>query len=429
MIGNGRSRSGAACLRQTLVVACALITACASVEADDSAPPTVTVAPVSVPAPPTAAATTDAPETTEPSKTTDSPETTDPPDTTDQPDTTDPYETTDPYLTDPTEPATTDDTTVDTTARPPLGDPPTLARLADAVAYLTPSNDAVSVTVWRDHKPIFAEASGTGATGQAVTPDTPLVLASVSKLVTALTVARLVEHGDIDLDAPMPWALMGIAHDPGWDTVTPRELLAHSGGMPKVQNLWINLPGTCRDPLTQVLAFPPAVSRGKWVYSNGNYCALGLFIEAVTGADRDDVARLAVFDPIDVDGPHLSRDGLLPGDGPYREGVGRLERLGGAGTWIASTDDIAAMLDSVTDADLETMVYPGIFTDQYGWGHTGTIDGAKSCAWVIENGRTVIVAIVAGNKPSTGGKVCDAVIPAVAADLGIWADIPYRIPA
>ena len=36
----------------------------------------------------------------------------------------------------------------------------------------------------------------------------------------------------------------------------------------------------------------------------------------------------------------------------------------------------------VTAADLTTLRPPGIISDQYGWGHTGTVDGAKSCAWV-----------------------------------------------
>ena len=86
------------------------------------------------------------------------------------------------------------------------------------------------------------------------------------------------------------------------------------------------------------------------------------------------------------------------------------------------------MLDSVTPADLQTLRFPGIITDQYGWGHTGTVDGAKSCAWTMEGGRTVIVATVSGGRPATGGKLCDLVIPALASDLGIWANKPIRQP-
>jgi hypothetical protein len=66
--------------------------------------------------------------------------------------------------------------------------------------------------------------------------------------------------------------------------------------------------------------------------------------------------------------------------------------------------------------------------DQYGWGHTGTVDGALACAWVLEGGRTVVAATVSGRSPSTGGEVCDLVVPAVAGDLGMDQGSPDRSP-
>jgi D-alanyl-D-alanine carboxypeptidase len=300
--------------------------------------------------------------------------------------------------------------------------------LSDAFNFVAGGNDAAALTVIRDHQPVLGLATGVGASGQPVTPDTPLVLASVSKLITALTIARLVELHQIDLDGPVPWTSMYLAHDPAWDTVTVRELLSHTSGMPIRGASWLNTPGSCAIPLMDAISSPPTGTRGRWTYSNGNYCALGLLIQVVTGQSLQEAADRLVFTPIGVSGPHLSNDGLLPTDGPYREGVARLERLGGAGTWLASTDDIARMLDSITADDQQTLVWPGIIADQYGWGHTGTVDGAKACAWVMEGGRTVVVAIVAGNRPRTGGRLCDAILPALASDLGIWADKPIRSP-
>jgi D-alanyl-D-alanine carboxypeptidase len=297
-----------------------------------------------------------------------------------------------------------------------------------AFATLATGNAAASITIIRDHAVVYARAAGSTLGGTRLTPDTPLVLASVSKLITALTIARLAERGDLHVSAPVPWDQLFVAHDPAWDDVTVRELLDHTGGMPKAQRSWLNDPGSCAIPLGAALATPPRATRGQWTYSNGNYCALGLLIEAVTGKGREVAADELVFDPIGVTGPHLTTDRPAPGDGPYAQGVARLERLGGAGTWMASTNDLAKMLDAVTPADLETMQFPGIILDQYGWGHTGTVDGAKSCAWVMEHGRTVVVATVSGNKPLTGGKVCDLVVPSIAADLGFWADRPVRRP-
>jgi len=305
---------------------------------------------------------------------------------------------------------------------------PGFPALLVAFDSLVRGNAAVSVTVWRDHTPVFAAAVGSTLDGGSMTPDSPMVLASVSKLITSLTVARLAAAGAILVDQPVPWDQVGIARDPAWNAVTVRELLSHTSGMPKSQDSWLNDPGSCAIPLTAAMSRPPTSTRGTWLYSNGNYCALGLLIEAVTGIDRGAAAQRFVFDPVGGTGAHLTTAGDQPTDAPYAQGTERLERLGGAGTWLASTNDLAAMMDTVTSDDFLTMSYPATMLDQYGWGHTGTVDGAKACAWVIDQGRTVVIGVVAGNRPSTGGGVCDALIPAVAADIGIWADTPQRFP-
>jgi CubicO group peptidase (beta-lactamase class C family) len=181
-------------------------------------------------------------------------------------------------------------------------------------------------------------------------------------------------------------------------------------------------------PLEQAMALPPTETLNSWLYSNGNYCALGLLVQHVTGLDLAQAAYALVFDPAGVTGPFLSTDGSRGSSVPYPKGLARLARLGGAGTWLASTDDIAAMLSAVTDGDRTTLEWPGIIVDQYGWGHTGSVDGAEACAWVLQDGYTVITAFVSGSKPNTGGKVCDRVVPALAIDLGAYAGDPIRTP-
>ncbi|MGD9701429.1 MAG: serine hydrolase domain-containing protein [Acidimicrobiia bacterium] len=308
-----------------------------------------------------------------------------------------------------------------------IGDP-SLSFLRTTFDTLAGGNAASSVTVLRDGAPIFAAAAGQRIDGAPVTTDTPFVVASVSKLVTALTIARLAEAGLVEIDGPLPWTEMGIAHDPAWADVTVRELLDHTSGMPIARTTWLDEPGPCSIPLIGVMALPPEPTRGTWRYSNGNYCALGLLIEHLTGSQLDAAARVTVFDPIAVSGPHLTTDGAAPDDAPYFKDVARFDRLGGAGTWMASTDDVAAMLAAVSAADMDTLVWPGIMADQYGWGHTGTVDGAKACAWVMDGGRTVVVGVVAGNQPSTGGRLCDSLVSALAVDLGEWAGEPFRTP-
>jgi D-alanyl-D-alanine carboxypeptidase len=292
---------------------------------------------------------------------------------------------------------------------------------------LATGNLAASVSVWRDGAIVLRRASGQRNDGSAVDGETRFVIASVSKLFTSLAIARLVEQGLVDPAAPVPWAAMGIAHDPAWDTVTTRELLDHTSGMPVARKAWLDLPGPCSVPLADVMAAPPSDTRGEWRYSNGNYCALGLLVERLTGVPLDMATAQLVFAPAGVDGPTVSSAGTPADMAPYPLGVGRLDRLGGAGTWLASSDDVATVVASITDADRATMTYPAVMTDQYGWGHTGTVDGAKACAWRFADG-TVVAGLVAGNQPSTGGGVCDRLVTALAADLGLLRGEPLRLP-
>jgi D-alanyl-D-alanine carboxypeptidase len=303
-----------------------------------------------------------------------------------------------------------------------------MPRLDAAASALVDGNIGVSVSVFVDGRRRYGAAWGARNDGLPIDTRSPFVIASVSKLFTSLAVARLVADGRIGLDDPVPWTAMGIAHDSTWSTVTVRELLTHGSGMPVARASWLDLPGPCTVPLVDAMATPPTATRGTWRYSNGNYCALGLLVEHLTGTDLAAATAALVFAPASVIGPTLSWAGERPDAAPYPKGVARLDRLGGAGAWLASTDAVAAVLSTVDATDRTSMPWPAVMVDQYGWGHTGTVDGAKACAWVI--GEAVLVAVVAGDRPSTGGRICDRLVPAVAGDLGL-GDLgpPVRSPA
>ena len=308
--------------------------------------------------------------------------------------------TTSPATTSTVSPTSTAPSTTTSSSTIPVAAPAEYDTLTVAAFGLITDNAAVSVSVHRPGTAPWGLAAGWRNDGEPTTTDTPFVVASVSKLVTALSIARLVERGDVAVTDRVPWDEMGIAHDPAWDDVTVRELLDHTSGMPINRKSWLDDPGPCSVPLAEAMALPPEATRGEWTYSNGNYCALGLLVEHLTAESLDAAAYELVFDPADIAGPYLSTDGTHRDAAPYVKGLARLERLGGAGTWLMSTDDLVTMLDHVTTDDLQVLRSPGIVEDQYGWGHTGTLDGAKACAWVLHDGTTV-AAVVSGPRPAT----------------------------
>ncbi len=284
------------------------------------------------------------------------------------------------------------------------------------------------MTVVRGGEIIFTRGAGRTIDGQPTTGDSPMVVASVSKVIVALAIARLHAQALLDVAAPVPWAELGLAPHPAWGDVAIRELLDHRSGLPTARSSWFTGEGTCRDHIPTLLTSPPQGHRGTWVYSNGNYCLLGLILEQRTGLALDAALQALVFEPIAAHGVHLTHGGLQPGDTPHPDGVDRLSRLGGAGSLIVSTDDIALALGRLGASDRAILTPPGVFTDQYGWGHTGTVDGAKACVWVLDGGDTVVSATIAGASVGTGGGVCDIVVPAIATDLGIGAGRPDRRP-
>lgn len=284
------------------------------------------------------------------------------------------------------------------------------------------------MTVVRGGDVVVSRASGRTLDGAVATSDSPMVIASVSKIVVAVGIARLTEQGRLDVDAPVPWSDLGLGAHPAWSDVTVRELLEHRSGIATARPTWFGGAGDCRSHVATLLTSPPEADRGQWRYSNGNYCLLGLIIETETQLPLDVALQILVFDPIGVDGIHLTDGGLLTGDIPHVEGVERLTRLGGAGTLVVSTDDLAMLFGRATDFDRSVLQNPAVFTDQYGYGHTGTITGAKACLWVLDDGSTAVAATIAGNSMPTGGAVCDLVVPAVATDLGLADAPPRRMP-
>src|SRR5687767_8897500 len=69
--------------------------------------------------------------------------------------------------------------------------------------------------------------------GRVVTPQTPFIIGSVAKSVTALAIMQLVEANKIDLDAPvqryLPW--FRVADEKASAEITLRHLLNHTSGI------------------------------------------------------------------------------------------------------------------------------------------------------------------------------------------------------
>lgn len=146
-------------------------------------------------------------------------------------------------------------------------------------------------------------------TGASAHTDTLFHACSMSKMVTALGVLRLVDGGVLDLDADIgsylvDWRLDGPAGPP----VTIAHLLSHTAGIddapgsfepaadsPPVLDL---LRGTTGGHLGPVRAARPA---GSFAYSDAGYCVVEHIIETVTGETFSTVMDRWVLGPLGLE--------------------------------------------------------------------------------------------------------------------------------
>jgi CubicO group peptidase (beta-lactamase class C family) len=151
-----------------------------------------------------------------------------------------------------------------------------------------------------------AEASGPAdkATGRALTPDDPARIASISKLVVALGVMRLVEQGGIDLDGDVSDYLGWRLRNPAFPDVpiTLRLLLSHRSSLRDEVNYVIPLGGTVQAVVADPKAFDPEHAPGSFYrYSNLGFPVIGTVLEKATGERFDRLMRRLVLEPMQID--------------------------------------------------------------------------------------------------------------------------------
>lgn len=142
------------------------------------------------------------------------------------------------------------------------------------------------------------------ATHRRVTADDPVRIASISKLIVALGVMRMVEAGQLDLDRDVSDYLGWRLGHPDFPNtpITLRLLLSHRSGLTDGVDYAIPLGRTLRD----VLADPKAWETGRapgtsFHYTNLNFPVVAGIMERVSGERFDRLMQRLVFAPLKLD--------------------------------------------------------------------------------------------------------------------------------
>ena len=187
---------------------------------------------------------------------------------------------------------------------------PRAPELAEAIdTYLIEQMDnleipGMAVGVVRGDQVVYLQGYGIAdSSGRAMTSNTPFLIASLSKSITAVGIMQLVEEGKIDLDAPVqmyiPW--FRVADEEASSRITIRHLLNQTSGFSEREGYKRNLDPNAADNALETsirglrgmsLNGPPGAA---FEYSNTNYDILGLVIQTVSGQSYESYIQEEIF--------------------------------------------------------------------------------------------------------------------------------------
>jgi CubicO group peptidase (beta-lactamase class C family) len=188
----------------------------------------------------------------------------------------------------------------------------------ELLAYLRTQMEAykipgMSIAIVREGEVEYLNGLGiANAGGAAVTPQTPFLLASVSKSITAVGIMQLVEEGRINLEDPvrkyLPW--FAVSAGSGRE-MTVADLLYQTSGLSELGGLRANLSPDGRGALEagirnlvgEKLQFNPGEG---WEYSNLNYALLGLLIQEVSNQRYEEYVEEHIFGPLEMQDSYAS---------------------------------------------------------------------------------------------------------------------------
>jgi len=152
----------------------------------------------------------------------------------------------------------------------------------------------------------FADGVADPQSGRRATIDDPVRVASVSKMVTAIGVMKLIDQRKLDLNSDVSRWLGWPLRNPSFPNrpITLAMLLSHTSSIREHDdNYVIPLGGSLRQVMTDPKNWDPqhGPGDGYFAYVNLNYPIIGSIVEKVTGERFDVWMRREVLDPMKLD--------------------------------------------------------------------------------------------------------------------------------
>lgn len=202
-----------------------------------------------------------------------------------------------------------------------------------------------------------------------VAADKPVLVASFTKLWTAIAVLRAVERSSFSLDDDIRTLLPDLKSKP-WADSTVRELLGHVSRVPEFDDAggyYSKSEPDFSNPVPVLAKYigSGTEKRGVWKYRNSEFALLGAVLQAKSGTPVTDVLALDVWTPAG-----MTHAGLVIGKPPADVdfapmGRVRPQNFFTAGAGYASANDLLAFFGALgagklLGADSQKLLFSGI---------------------------------------------------------------------
>ncbi len=233
----------------------------------------------------------------------------------------------------------------------------------------------ISIAIVQGSRIVHLKSFGIAdSSGRRLTPQTPMLIGSLTKSFTALTIMQLVEAGKIELDTPvqhyLPWFFVlpppetdyldndQIPDSEASSRITIRHLLNQTSGISRSTGEKMIVDSDTSDSAIEHYVRALGAERmhhpagAGFEYSNANYITLGMVVQAVSGTSYEAYVQEYIFKPLEMNNSFTSQveaqqHGMSTGDRqwfgfpipaddlPYPRG------LVPAGYLISSAEDLA----------------------------------------------------------------------------------------
>nr|WP_321451582.1 serine hydrolase domain-containing protein [uncultured Carboxylicivirga sp.] len=230
-------------------------------------------------------------------------------------------------------------------------------------------------------------------------PHSLFKIASVSKLYTAVSIAKLVHAKQLSLDSTLAFYFPELAgRIQNADKITVRMMVQHRSGIPNftdIDNYWAHPKQSDNERLDLILDLPANFEPDTdYEYCNTNYLLLSMLIKKVSGVSRFQYITKNILEPLNLHNTYgsiknVNLDDVMSG---YYVGYQYDLKTDDNGAMLATAHDLGIFIRALNDGSVfKNAKEQEIYTSIYRYDHTGLMPGYQTIARYYKDMDAVVI--------------------------------------